>query len=269
MMLKKIALGLLTATLLALPALSAPVFAADRPIELNNGKLKDNRMLIPLRDVAQNMGAAVEWNQQLQTIEIQKDDIELLLTINSKKVLVHQAETELDVPAQLINNTTYVPLRFVSQLLGASVDWNSYGQVATITLEGKQLVVYVEPVKLLAAEKASAARLKQLSDKLNEAADVSSMKQIRTYFKPYFTDRLINVIIQNKGLEYNYTFKDPVTSGSYRTKTTGSFLQSLDISQDAWEVSYILRDTKIIKVNGVWKADSVSFTEGKNPISGA
>lgn len=269
MMLKKFALGLMAAALLALPALSAPVFAADRPIELTNGKLKDNRMLIPLRDVAQNMGAAVEWSQKLQTIEIQKDDIEMLLTINSKKVLVNQAETELDVPAQLINNTTYVPLRFVSQMLGASVDWNSYGQVATITFEGKQLVVYVEPVKLLAAEKASAARLKQLSDKLNEAADVSSVKQIRTYFKPYFTDRLINVIIQNKGLEYNYTFKDPVTSGSYRTKTTGSFLQSLDIGHDAWETEFIMRGTKIIKVNGIWKADSVSFTKGKIPISGA
>lgn len=269
MMLKKFALGLMAAALLPVSALSAPVFAADRPVELNNGKLKDNRMLIPLRDVAQNMGAVVEWNQKLQTIEIQKDDIEMLLTINSKKVLVNQAETELDVPAQLINNTTYVPLRFVSKILGAGVDWNSYGQVATITLEGKQLVVYVEQVKLLAAEKASAARLKQLSDKLNEAADVSSIKQIRTYFKPYFTDRLINTIIRNKGLEFDYAFKAPVTTGSYRTKTTGSFLQSLDTSHDAWEVYYIMRNTQIIKANGVWKADSVSFTEGKNPISGA
>ncbi|MFX3635925.1 MAG: copper amine oxidase N-terminal domain-containing protein [Candidatus Pristimantibacillus sp.] len=268
-MLKKLTVTLLASAMLAVPIFSAPSLANSKPIELNNGIMKNSRVLIPLRDVSQNLDASVKWNQQLQTITIKKDDTEMVLTVNSKKVLVNQSEMELDVPTQLIQNTTFVPLRFISQTLGADIDWNQYGYQATITLNGKQIVVNVIRPQPSSAQKASIAHMKLLSDKLNEAADVSSIKQIRTHFKPYFTDRLIHSIIQDKGLLHDYQFNAPLVSPNYTSKTTARLLQSLDIGHDAWETHSVNRSINLVYVNGVWKVDSVNFSKTSVPISGA
>ncbi|OBZ11282.1 stalk domain-containing protein [Bacillus sp. FJAT-26390] len=268
-MFKKLTLTLLASALLAVPAFSTCSFADSRPVEIYNGQLKNNRVLIPLRDVSQNLDAAVEWNQKLKTIKINKDDTELLLTVNSKKVLVNQSEIELDVPAVLIQNTTYVPLRFVSQTLGAGVDWNPYGQQATITLNGKQIIVNIERTQPASSQKATAAHLKRLSDKLNEATDLSSIKQIRTYFKPYFTDRLINAIIQTKGFEYKNQFGAPLISPNYLSRTTARLSQSLDTGHDGYEIFSVIRQMNLVYVDKTWKVDRVSFTKISTPISGA
>jgi hypothetical protein len=136
-------------------------------------------------------------------------------------------------------------------------------------LNGKQIVVNIERTQPSSSQKATAARLKLLSDKLNEAADVSSIKQIRTHFKPYFTDRLINAIIQTKGFEYKNQFGAPLIPPNYLSQTTARLSQSLDTGHDAYEVFSVIRQINLVYVDKAWKVDSVSFTKISTPISGA
>lgn len=85
-----------------------------------------NRTYVPVRFVSEALGATVDWDQSTQTVTIIKDGQQILLTIDSDKAIVGTDPSEiitLDAPAALVNDRTVVPLRFVSEVLGATVDW--------------------------------------------------------------------------------------------------------------------------------------------------
>lgn len=270
-MLKKWTLSLLASVMLAIPVLSASSLASPAAVELDNGKLQNNRVLIPLRDVSQHLGAQVEWDKRNQLITIVKDDTTIELVLGSKKVQVNQSEVTLDVPAQIMNGgTTYVPLRFVSQTLGADVKWDQRVRQATITLNDLQIAVNMNPGQPPASQKITMERLRQLSDMLNEANDVSAIQQVRSYFAPYFTDRFINSIIRDKGLNSKYEFKDLTSPAYYTSPTTGKFSQSIDIGKNQnGDLVTMTRQAQFVYSEGIWKVDSISFKKNEIPITGA
>lgn len=266
-MIKKLTLTLLASAILILLSVPTLGFADEKDEVIENGQLKNNRVLIPLRAVSQHMGAAVNWNQEHKIITINKDDTEILLAVNFTKVRVNQLNVDLDAPPELIKSTTYVPLRFVSQTLGAEVKWNQQVKQATIKLNGKKIVINMEQpsIKISASQTLTGARLKLLSNILNEANDVSSIKQIQTHFKPYFTENfIISSIIPNKGLKEKLYFEEHTGSTYYTSKTTASFTQSIvvgsDIYADGRELYVVDRLTKLIYTDGVWKVDNVRYS---------
>ncbi|WP_202916137.1 stalk domain-containing protein [Paenibacillus mesophilus] len=92
----------------------------------------DGRTMVPLRAIFEALGAKVEWDGATQTVTATKDDINISLTINSNEALVNGKKVTLDVPAQLINEKTMVPVRFVSEALGADVQWDNYSRSVII-----------------------------------------------------------------------------------------------------------------------------------------
>ena len=87
--------------------------------------IKNNRTLVPLRTIAEALDASVDWNQNTQTVTIQSSNKTIKIPINSHNVLVDGKEIFIDAPAQLMNNTTMLPLRFVTEQLGAYVSWDN------------------------------------------------------------------------------------------------------------------------------------------------
>lgn len=269
-MLKKWIASTLASAMLAVPLLAGSVYA-NRTIEpMNVGKLEENRLLIPLRYVSNQLDAKVTWHNESKSITVSKDEKVIELTIDSQQVLVNGAEVSLEVPAKVYyGGSTYVPLRFVSVALGASISWNQKAQQATITTADKQIVVGVAPAKPVPKQKATKARLQQLNDKLNEAIDITSIAQVRTYFQPYFTDRFINSIIQSKGLAYSYEYTGfPDYMPFYTSSTTANATQSIEIGTNVYgDIVTMERASKLVYENGVWKIDSVQFNKIETPIS--
>ncbi|WP_421616974.1 copper amine oxidase N-terminal domain-containing protein [Brevibacillus sp. TJ4] len=98
------------------------------PIEI------DGRTLVPLRAIFESLGARVEWDEATQTVTAYKDGNVIQLTIGSKIAYKNGERIVLDVPAQLLNgDTTLVPVRFVSEALGAKVQWDPYSRSVVIT----------------------------------------------------------------------------------------------------------------------------------------
>lgn len=261
-MFKKKSLTMLAVSLFVLLNLSSSNYAADAPVTIDSGILKNNRVLIPLRAVSVNLGADVKWNQQQKTITITKDNTEILLTINSNKVMLNQSEVLLDVPTELIYNSTYVPAR-VSQSLEADVNWNQQASLATITLDGKQLQVTMQKpqVQIPNAKKITDRQRQVLANKLNEATDLSTIKQIRTYFSPYFTDKFINEIIRSKGLKYNFRFTTIYQSAiSYTDNNTAKLSQSSGPNSKYAPNETLYRKANLIYTSKGWKVDSVDFS---------
>lgn len=94
--------------------------------------VEDGRTLVPMRAIFEAQGAAVAWEDAAQTVTAKKGDITITLVIGGK-ALVNDKEVALDVPAKLVNDRTLVPLRFVSEALGAKVDWAEATETVTIT----------------------------------------------------------------------------------------------------------------------------------------
>jgi hypothetical protein len=105
-------------------------FEGAKPREMNG------RVLVPLRGVLEKMGATVDWMPSSQTVVAAKGDMELNLPIGSRYATVNGRQVRLDVPAMTIAGSTMVPLRFVSEALGADVTWREASNTVLISTDG-------------------------------------------------------------------------------------------------------------------------------------
>ncbi|MFZ5966088.1 MAG: N-acetylmuramoyl-L-alanine amidase [Bacillota bacterium] len=109
--------------------------------------LVNNRTLVPIRYVVENMGiqAEIEWNQSTYEATIRTEDKTIVLKIDSDTAVVNGKTMKLPdgVPAKLLgyngNDRTMVPLRFVSEQLGMDVFWNGQTQTAIVDLPKQEI----------------------------------------------------------------------------------------------------------------------------------
>ena len=86
----------------------------------------NNVTLVPIRFVVEEvLGAKVEWKQETQAVKIIKDNTTVSLTIGSKIASINGVEQPLFTAPINSNQTTLVPLRFLSEVFGMDVEFNS------------------------------------------------------------------------------------------------------------------------------------------------
>lgn len=102
------------------------LYVEDVKLELNNKPVIFNgNTLVPVRAIFENLGATVEWNSVTKTVTGRTEDKIVILVIDEKTATVNGSSVELAVPAKIINGSTYVPVRFVAESLGAEVNWDN------------------------------------------------------------------------------------------------------------------------------------------------
>ncbi len=93
---------------------------------------KNNRTLIPVRFVAETMGADVSWDSDAQSAVIKQNGITITVPIGSDTISVTKdgcnSTVKMDTQAVLANDRTYVPIRYVAESLGA---WVGYSDLFT------------------------------------------------------------------------------------------------------------------------------------------
>jgi copper amine oxidase-like protein len=109
--------------------------AFDVPPQIDNG-----RVLVPLRGVFEHLGATVAWDDRTQTVLAQRGATSVSLVIGHTQAMVNGQPASMDVPAMLVGGRTMVPLRFVSQALGATVNWDAATSTVTIASSGAAAV---------------------------------------------------------------------------------------------------------------------------------
>ena len=145
--LQKMFLGAMLAGLMVVPQAASADDYPDRPEDRPeisvavNGKVvkfpdqppvvdtKANRVLVPVRFPAETLGASVGWQQAEKQVTIDQQakdklpEAHLILTLNQKAVKVNGEEKQMDTVPVIKKNRTLVPLRFISEYLGAEVKW--------------------------------------------------------------------------------------------------------------------------------------------------
>lgn len=89
----------------------------------NKAMIKNGATLVPLRGIFEGLGAQVTWNASTKTIDATKGGTKVWLKIGSTTTKVDGKNVSIAVPAQVVNGSTLVPLRFISESLGAQVEW--------------------------------------------------------------------------------------------------------------------------------------------------
>ena len=81
----------------------------------------DETTLVPVRAVSEGLNARVDWVGALQKINITKGDIFIEMYIDDQSAFVNGERREMSVAPVIINGSTYVPIRFVSENLECNV----------------------------------------------------------------------------------------------------------------------------------------------------
>ncbi len=91
--------------------------------------------MLPFRFIADTMGAQVGWNSTTRQVTFKLDDRTVVLTIGSRVAKVNGKSVTMATAPVIQNGRTMVPLRFVSENLGASVQWDGASRRVTIKVD--------------------------------------------------------------------------------------------------------------------------------------
>jgi len=142
------------------PTLRAnPLETGKKVIQLNLGKtsynvdgqtlnmdtapvVREGRTMLPIKYVADALGATLTWDGSTQKVTIEKGDKTIELWIGRNTARVNGAEQMIDPanpnvrPFLAPPGRTMLPLRFISENLGCTVEWNAQLQEARLTYGG-------------------------------------------------------------------------------------------------------------------------------------
>lgn len=144
---KKIFSGIFLAMILTLTSL--PAYAANSTIKIDGvvvtsdaaPETKNNRTMVPLRVISENLGATVNWQDSKVTLTNNK--MQITLQPNSNTVIKNGKTELLDVKPYLKNNRLFVPIRFIAETFGCQVNY----QNSTVTVDTAPLLINNVKVK--------------------------------------------------------------------------------------------------------------------------
>ncbi|MBR2500053.1 MAG: hypothetical protein IKB60_03125 [Clostridia bacterium] len=92
-----------------------------------------NRTLVPARGLFEAVGATVNWAPETRTVSVSKEGLEVKVTIDSTLAYKNTTAIVLDQPPVIVDDRTYVPLRFIAESLDLNVDFD--GTTTTVIIK--------------------------------------------------------------------------------------------------------------------------------------
>jgi plastocyanin len=112
------------------------------PLSYDQAYLIDNSLFVPYRAFAETIGAEVGWDGGTQTVTVTKDGSTIKLKIGSATATVNGRETAMPAAAQLIDSSTFVPVRFLSENFGIAVGYDDATRTVSLTTGGEAKHAY-------------------------------------------------------------------------------------------------------------------------------
>lgn len=261
---------------LSLPAGAVQAAAKPKPISVYVDGVKLNplqpptmtkgRTMLPMRAIFEAFDAKILWNQKTSTVTAIRDDITIVLKIGAKTATVNQQKVTLDVPAQNLKGTTMVPVRFVSETLGAQVLWNQSTQTVNIVTSDTAVNAVSYVTARVIGKSGDGRDLEVSFPKVQRETNVSEYR----------------VLIVKSANAYGYTLSQALSTGYYTSvRPTGSDLaitlsgQSRDVTGELLRANqpynaYVLTVAKkgASALSGISPTVTLSTASPVNAVSG-
>jgi hypothetical protein len=115
------------------PSGEVPILFNDHHVYSKPDRLKQNRVLsalvrgntilVPLRSMFEQMGATVSYDPASKTVDVSKPGSDVKVTVGKPEVVINGESRPLDVPPEIYKGTIVVPVRVISEGMGAYVQW--------------------------------------------------------------------------------------------------------------------------------------------------
>lgn len=190
----------------------------------NHAYLKDGVTMVSLRDIGDIFGAEVSWNQNTATATAKLNNKTIAITKDKKTATVNGVSEKLSASAAIVKDRIFVPLRFLSENLGAKVSWNESTITADIKSTGATIPAHLKGnapytkdelywlSKIVSAESAGEP---------NEGKVAVANVVLNRVKNPEFPDTIYGVIFDRK---YGVQFTPTADGAIYNTPTTESVI---------------------------------------------
>ena len=106
------------------------IYFDTEPIIIND------RIMVPIRKISEMLGTEVSWDEKSRKITAVNKKMTVEMVIGNDIAFSNGTPISLEVPAMIQNDRTLVPLRFIAEIFGFDVEWNSDNRRAIITSKG-------------------------------------------------------------------------------------------------------------------------------------
>ena len=124
------------------PSGEVPILFNDHHVYAKPDTLRQGRVLaalvhggtlmVPLRSMFEQMGATVSYDAGSKSVTASKPGSEVRVTLGQNQVIINGESRPLDVPPMMYKGVLLVPVRVISEALGAYVQWVPEQHVAVV-----------------------------------------------------------------------------------------------------------------------------------------
>lgn len=160
------------------------IVKSDMKITLNgntasfaqSGYLIDDSLFVPFRSISESLGGTVGWNDTSREVSLQINGNRVSFTLGASHALVNGVQSSLPSPSQLIDESTYVPLRFLSETFGLQVGYDDSARTVSLTSPA------APALQIYGVEEDSIVSGDQLQ--VSVVAVLHELKDFRTHMQP-------------------------------------------------------------------------------------
>lgn len=158
-----------------------PETMSREEVTIEEGIVNDDHLLVASEEFLAELNAENVWNEEDNTLLIEKDDTTIEMEMDAQTAVVNGSETELEAPAVLHEDEPYVPVRFAAETLGAEVTLDQENDSA-VTVDGnKEITVFAAPEETEpAAQEEDSAPAAETEDRfqINEIGIGDSLEEV-------------------------------------------------------------------------------------------
>lgn len=264
-------LALLLVAVMSVMAFAFPASAANdvtvwidgEPVEFDvPPQIINDRTMVPLRAIFEKIGAEVTWDDATKTAISKKGDITVTISIGEYKLTKNGVDIAIDVPAQIVDSRTLVPIRAISESFDCEVFWeDEYRAVRVITVKlpgvlqtAKDQTIFCvlgeyDPITVSAAKYEFYANMLGLE----EEKVIDQIRYVEAMYRYH----------KNKGFEMEEFFEDFLNAEIYYTVANPSYQQFLAENNLTDEVfrDYITKFQYIATAQEMEEATNVTDAE--------
>lgn len=105
-------------------ALGAQVYLDGKPVDYGEPlRFEEGRILVPMRSLIESLGGQVDWRPETRTVEARFNGVHLAMPAEKREIQINAMPVLAELPARIIQDRTYLPLRFVGETFGFGVLW--------------------------------------------------------------------------------------------------------------------------------------------------